>query len=81
MTLSAYEEVMRQADLLPAEEQLRLIACLAERLSASPQKLADERHPRWEDSAGLNSCPACGEDAQQWVTRTRQESDLRRGTP
>ena len=74
----AYEQVASAADSLAREEQLLLMAHLAERLATG--KTAQDR-PRWEDSAGTASHPLCGEDAQQWVTRTRRESDRQRGTP
>ncbi len=74
MVSSMFEHVAREADALPSDEQLRLIARLAERLATRP---AGNR-PRWEDSAGSLASPMCGEDAQDWVTRNRQESDLQR---
>jgi hypothetical protein len=79
MSLSVYENVVREAYALPREEQLRLIARLAERLSSPQEGQAMKDSPHWEDSAGA-SHPICGEDAQRWVTRTRRESDERRGT-
>ena len=36
MVSSVYEQVAREADALPSDEQLRLIARLAERLAARP---------------------------------------------
>jgi hypothetical protein len=70
MVSSVYDLVAREAEALPSNEQLRLIARLAaNRVSAT----ADDR-PRWEDFSGSVSAPLCGEDAQEWVTRTRQES-------
>ena len=81
MASSVYEQVVREADLLPREEQLRLIARLAERLSSPQERHTESHRPRWEDSAGIATHPVCGEDAQHWVTRARQESDQHRGTP
>jgi hypothetical protein len=78
MLSSVYEQVVREAGELPREEQLRLIARLAERLS-SPQEVPGKKGgPRWEDSAGIAAHPQCGEDAQRWVSQTRRESDKRR---
>ena len=74
MVSSVFDQVAREADALPSDEQLRLIARLAERLAARPA----ENRPRWEDFAGSVASPMCGEDAQDWVTRTRQESDQQR---
>ena len=78
MVSSVFEHVAREADALPSDEQLRLIARLAERLAASRAARPAESRPRWEDFAGSVSSPMCGEDAQDWVTRSRQESDERR---
>jgi hypothetical protein len=80
MSLSGYEQVASEADSLPREEQLQLIAHLAERLSSSKTDQAQSDRPRWEESAGILSRSICGEDAQSWVTRTRRESDQHRGT-
>lgn len=33
---------------------------------------------RWEEIAGTASYPLVGEDAQQWVSHSRRESDLSR---
>jgi hypothetical protein len=81
MASSVYEQVVREADSLPPEEQLRLIARLAGRLSPPHGQQPQSHAPRWEDSAGIASHPLCGEDAQHWVTRTRQESDQHRAMP
>jgi len=81
MALSVYEQVAREADTLPSDEQLRLIARLAERLAVAGAAGAAMNRPRWEDFAGSASASMCGEDAQHWVTRTRQESDQQRVTP
>ena len=78
---SVYDLVAHEADALPSDEQLRLIARLAQRLAATRAPQHAENRPRWEDFAGSLSAPMCGEDAQHWVTRTRQESDEERMTP
>jgi hypothetical protein len=78
MVSSLYDLVAREADALPSDEQLRLIARLAERLVAGRVPPCAQNRPRWEDFAGSVSAPLCAEDAQQWVTRTRQESDQER---
>ncbi len=73
MTGSAYEDILRQITSLSLAEQLRLIAQLAERLCSG--RGMDAGRPRWEDYAGSAPHPLCGQDAQDWVSRTRQESD------
>ena len=78
MVSSAFEQVVHDADALASDEQLRLIARLAERLATSRVAPPAESRPCWEDFAGSAVAPMCGEDAQNWVTRTRQESDHQR---
>jgi hypothetical protein len=65
--------------MLSREEQLLLIEHLVAHLRVG-EALAPESR-RWEDYAGTAPRPLCGEDAQVWVTRTRQESDADRSIP
>ena len=78
MVSSVFEYVASEADGLASDEQLRLIARLAERLATAGASQPVKSRPRWEDFAGSSAAPMCGEDAQDWVTRTRQESDQQR---
>lgn len=73
MSTPTYEEVVRLADALTAQERLRLIAHLA--TTAQVDIAAPKPGRRWSDLAGTAPYPALGEDAQEWVSRTRQESD------
>lgn len=75
MVSSVFDQLAREADGLAADEQLRLIARLAQRLAAAGATPPAKSRPRWEDFAGSSAAPMCGEDAQNWVTRTRQDSD------
>lgn len=72
MPSSAYEHVLTEARRLPYEEQRKLAEQIVRGLSTAPGQ--DDR-PRWEDFAGSSACPMCGEDAQEWVSRTRAEAD------
>lgn len=73
MPATRYEDVRKLAESLSADEQLRLIADLA---TASRSTLAEAlTHSTWIDLLGTAPYPALGEDAQAWVSRTRQESD------
>ncbi|NJN68764.1 MAG: hypothetical protein HC884_19715 [Chloroflexaceae bacterium] len=72
------ETILQQAEQLSADEQLQLLVRLAERLRwhyapAAPQP------PAWDALCGLASYPFLGEDAQVWVSRSRQESEHRGG--
>lgn len=73
MPVGALEDIIKQAEALTPEEQLRLISRLAEkvRLSYSP---APSRR-RWSEIAGAVTSPLLGEDAQAWVSRSRREAD------
>jgi hypothetical protein len=79
MASVGYERVLKEAESLARQDQLLLVERLIARLGASER--AAKPRVRWEDLAGSAPYPLCGEDAQQWVTRTRQESDERRSVP
>jgi len=59
-------QVMQDADTLTMEEQLELIAHLEENVRLLPAQR------KWSD---IGPHPMLGEDAQAWVSRTRQEAD------
>lgn len=69
------ERIKQQADGLSADEQLRLAAYLVERARTSLPAAVERK---WSDLRGLYSHPMLGEDAQAWVTRTREDADNRR---
>lgn len=73
MSEQTYTEVMQKALALSLAERLKLIDELNQRIRAEEAINGDR--PRWEDYAGSFSYPMCGEDAQEWVARTRMESD------
>jgi hypothetical protein len=73
MKATALPQVIAQADVLTPEDQLRLIAHLAEKLRCAQNAGAKPR--RWREIAGAAPHPLLGEDAQAWVSRSRRESD------
>jgi hypothetical protein len=73
--MTLYNDVIRQAGKLTPEEQLRLIAYLAEQARKSARKPSQKR---WHDIKGAAAYPLMDEDAQDWVSRTRQASDAQR---
>ena len=77
----AYEQVANAADSFAREEQLLLMAHLAERLATAAQDKPRTTGRGGRTQPARRRHPWCGEDAQQWVTRTRRESDQQRGTP
>jgi len=76
MSDKALKSLMKRVDALSLDEQLRLTAYLVERMRNSVPRQAPRR--RWKDLIGLAEYPMLGEDAQAWVSRTRQESDVGR---
>ena len=80
------DEIIRRAELLAPEEQLLLIARLAERArqayqnqTASPSAATHQR--KWAEIRGHGPYPMVGEDAQQWVSRSRHEANEHRDYP
>lgn len=67
-------EIMKQAETLSASEQLALAVLLIERARRAPAMVTTARK-KWMDVAGIARYPLTGEDAQAWVSRTRQEDD------
>ncbi len=69
MTRSRYQEILRLVDELSAGECEQLIA----HLTAAQDGLPDESasRPKWTDLIGTAPYPALGEDAQEWITRSR----------
>lgn len=66
------QKVLRQVEQLEPGERLELIQQVAEGLkmpTASQPKL------KWSDLKGMGYYPMMGEDAQDWVSRTRREGD------
>jgi hypothetical protein len=67
------EELIRQAEQLPLEQQLKFVALLIEHIRQHYP--TEKSHPHWRDIQGSAPYPLTGEDAQVWVSRTRQAGD------
>jgi hypothetical protein len=67
------KQLLQQVEQLTLEERLELIQQVAESLK-KPGAIAHSK-PRWSDLKGLAPYPMMGEDAQEWISRTRQEAD------
>lgn len=70
-------QVLREIEQLNPEEQLEVISHATDLLKC---QRATHRKPqrKWLDIAGNAPYPLVGEDAQEWVTRTRGESQQHR---
>ena len=71
MTVVEWTSLLRQIEGLNPDEQLRLAALLVER---ARQHYRGPRL-RWADAQGVAQPSLLGEDAQDWVSRIRRESD------
>lgn len=72
------EHLATLAAQLSAAERLQLVEKIVHGLatSASAGEMRPRRH--WSEIRGIVPYPMCGEDAQEWVSRTRRESDEHR---
>ncbi|MFW6162541.1 MAG: hypothetical protein ACODAJ_07200 [Planctomycetota bacterium] len=75
MASTECERILREAEQLPPDEQLELIERLAARLRTRPEP--GKKRPRWEDLAGTAPYPLCGEDAQEYISKMRDEWEER----
>jgi hypothetical protein len=75
MALETADEVFEKALALPDEEQERLLKRLeiARRVRSQKPEVTPGRH--WHEIRGIAPNLLGGEDAQEWVTRTRREAD------
>jgi hypothetical protein len=77
MSDDVVKEIMEKTDLLTADEQLYLIAEIAEKVRRSA--FSEPKEPlKWSDLVGMLPYPACGEDAQEYISRSRREADENR---
>ena len=74
MTAGTPQDLMRQADSLSPDDQLRLAEYLVSRARTTKARLPR----RWQDLCGIAPNLLGGEDAQEWVSRGRRESDEHR---
>jgi len=75
MSSRSLQELIKEVDSLSTQEQLRLVAYLAERASRAYAPPRSSR--KWLDLCGM-APDLLGEDAQAWVSHTRKESDEHR---
>jgi len=86
--VKSFKEVLLATDNWNMDTKIRLIQELLESLTSNvPTNDSGEaldpsgkyrKGRRWSEAAGIATYPLVGEDAQQWVTRTRQEGDEER---
>jgi hypothetical protein len=72
MSLSL-EKILSEIEQLTPEEQLTVMGHLVERVKKHVTQAQAKRN--WSDLKGMASYPLFGEDAQDWVSRSRREGD------
>ncbi len=70
------DSLLKQIDLLTADDQLRLVSYVAEKARRKMPPAKTRR--KWKDVCGMLPYPALGEDAQAYISRTRREGDEQR---
>lgn len=79
MNTPTLEDVIAQADQLPEAERMELVEYLISTIAPGNKETeSDEKEYTWDDLRGLATYPIMGEEAQEWITRTRQEGTERR---
>jgi hypothetical protein len=63
------EKILSEIEQLTPEEQLTVIGHLIERVKKYITQTQPKR--KWSDLKGMAPYPLLGEDAQEWVSRTR----------
>jgi hypothetical protein len=77
-TLVSFEHVATLATQLSSAERLRLVERIAHDLAASAGTETAAPRPSWESIRGIAPNLLGGEDAQEWVSRSRKEADEHR---
>lgn len=70
------EKILSEIEQLTPEEQLTVMGYLVERVKKHITQAQPKR--KWSDLKGMAPYPLLGEDAQEWVSRTRREGDEHR---
>ena len=70
------EKILSEIEQLTPEEQLTVMGHLVERVKKHMTQAQPKR--KWSDLKGMVPYPLLGEDAQEWVSRTRRKGDEHR---
>ncbi len=76
MISPSLEKILSEIEQLTPEEQLTVMGHLVERVKKHITQAQPKR--KWSDLKGMAPYPLLGEDAQEWVSRTRREADEHR---
>ncbi|NET41744.1 hypothetical protein [Okeania sp. SIO2B3] len=73
MSQELLNELISKSEELNIEEKLQLMRYLSNNLQINDDSTPKTRR-KWRDIQGKATYPLVGEDAQEWVSRTRQEA-------
>ncbi len=74
MSTKALDEVLEKIELLNPEEKQQVLDALSGKATRLDSH-TDRPKKKWADLVGILPYPACGEDAQEYITRSRRESE------
>jgi hypothetical protein len=77
MSIEILHEIIEKVDLLTNEERIGLLAELAKKVRTDAVR-GTEAPLKWSDLKGMLAHPACGEDAQAYISRSRREAEDKR---
>jgi hypothetical protein len=69
------QQVLSEIDRLSPTEQIQVMTHVIESIKGHVSKEPIKSTRRWSDFIGMAKAPLVGEDAQEWVSRTRKEGD------
>jgi hypothetical protein len=78
MSSSLLQKLLEQTEQLTTAERLTLAARLIEDARRQIPGAAPEPQITWREVCGMLPYPAFGEDAQEYISRSRREGQLRR---
>jgi hypothetical protein len=78
MSYQELAQIIQSTNKLSPDEQLQLIAHLTNIRDNGHQRHQPQKGYSWHDIAGILPAHPLDEDAQAWISRTRQGGDLER---
>jgi hypothetical protein len=72
------QQVLSDIDCLSPTDRIQVMTHVIESIKEYVPKEAIKSNRQWRDLSGMVTAPLMGEDAQDWVSRTRQSGDEHR---
>lgn len=78
MAVALVDEIYKQVQTLPVEVRLQLVERITHDLATQGADGQPKKRRLWSEIRGIAPNLLGGEDAQEWVSRTRREGDEHR---